>query len=345
LSLSFNNKNQYRKYPLKQNAGFASTDGYVIPDNLIANAAITSVYGKHRICIKQIYYNNNFLRLTIASYFDGVALGVFAGQVSTDFTTLQLTAFERNLSGTLTIGAVEALRSIDRILYFENNQAEFEESVIFCYDPPAVTSIQDRRGNEIRGIVAFGNLTSIAKDTDRETGSVKLSAIYPETIFNSGDKSTWLGNCQTPTIKTINNVPPFAYGEADPVNDGNIYIAGIKPIVFFGLPGDLPDTTKPGILYVNTEGLTLDSLCASKHKLLPPTDISGFSANTEEFKDKYYTKPELESQTGVIGYPSELPARAAGNFNKTQVPEYYFWPQFVQEDYYNTPAYWPPKQT
>ena len=80
------------------------------------------------------------------------------------------------------------------------------------------------------------------------------------------------------------------------------------------------------------EGLTLTSLCTKKQKLLPPVDVTGFTK--EEYKDEYYNKPALESLNNT-NYPYEIPARLAANFNATLRPEYFYWPQYVKENYYD----------
>lgn len=338
VALSFNNKNQYRKYPLKQDASFRSATGYVVADDFIVNCSITSTYGKHRAYISQILKKGNNYRIAISSAIDDSLLGVFAGDVLEDFTTLNLTAFSRYVSGNITIGRASAIE-IDRVLSFDADSAELEESVIFCYTPPAVSSIRDIKGAELRGNVVFGTLTNLTKATDNPAAKTKLAATNPSSIFNLADKSSLLGNCRTPVIKTINNVAPFPAGQEEPLNDGNIYIAGVKPIIFYGLPGE-EDSFEEGALAIATENITLDSLCSQKYKLLPPVDVSGVTLATTEFIDKYYSRPEFETDTTPAAYPYTVPARYASNFNNTQKPEYYFWPQFVKEEYYQV---WPLK--
>ena len=336
IALTSNNKNQYRRYPLKQGAVSVSTDGYNLPDDLFVNCSVTSTYGEHRLYIQQVFYRAGVARITLASVFTDEALGVFAGSVADNMTTLQLTPFKRFISGNLTIGSMASLQNISRTLNFNSLTTELEESVIFCYQPPAVHSIADKRGNQLRGEVNFGTLTNLAKTTLSK--KTQLEALAPLSVFNLKDKSSLIGNCPNPVIKNINGVTPFAEGEKSPVNDGNIYIAGVKPIVFYGIPG--PDTLpEPGVVGVESTGITLDSLCTQKHKLLPPVDISGFTLDNSSFEDRYYSKPALPATpNGTANYPLSRPARLASNFNATQRPEYYYWPQFVKSEYYSL---WP----
>jgi hypothetical protein len=104
-----------------------------------------------------------------------------------------------------------------------------------------------------------------------------------------------------------------------------------------------------GTVGIATEGVTIDGLCAQKSKLLPPVDISGFSLNIPEFKDKYYNKPALPAYDPYKqnnpdplnpNYPIARPARLPGSFYSSEVPEYYFWPQFAKEEYYQNIKYW-----
>jgi hypothetical protein len=301
-----------------------------VSDDLIVNCSITSIYGKHRLYIKQIFFKNDTARIALSSVFDDVAVGVFSGEVLDDYTTLTLTPFTRNVAGSITLGSLASLAKIPRILNFEKAQSELEESTIFCYVPPAVTSIADSRGNSLRGQVNFGVLTNVAKTT--EPGTTKLASTSPETVENIADKSSALNNCKNPVIKSINGVAPFPVGLGAPENDGNMYLVGINPVVFYGVPDEA------GSINIETGAITLDSLCTQKRKLIPPSDVSGFILETLEAKNMYYTKTALPASDELsVNYPYPRPARSAGTFNNTVRPEYYFWPQFVKEEYYN---YW-----
>ena len=342
IALPFNNKNQFRKFPLKQTATLLSLEGLQIPDDLIVNASITTVYSKHRIHIKQIFSKGALLRVTIASYQENentdVTLGVFSGIVTENFTTIKLTPFVRNVSGNITIGSVESLKNIEGVFNFTNSTASFEESTLFCYTPPAVSSIRDRRNKELRGIVNFGVLTNISKTTSNTLKTSKFTALTPESVFNLSDTSSSLGNCPCTIIQKINGISPFPVGQAEPENDGNVYIAGILPIVFYGVPGAEEDTFVPGKIGVSSGEITLDKLCTQKHKLLPPVDISGFTVDSSLFRDSYYSKPALSANNTHPNYPYPIPARISSNFNATVRPEFYYWPQFVLPSYYDL---WP----
>ena len=345
LELTRNNKNQYRKYPLKQTAGLRSLSGYYLADDVIVNLSLTSTYGRHRVYIKQFFYKNNKVHITIAaingsSEDEDEILGVFSGELQEKFTNIILSPFVAFVSGSLTVNNSSSLAATSNILTFSRSETEFEESVIFCYIPPAVTSIRDKLDNTVRGEVNFGVLTNVSKTTVSGSSRIELAALNPDAIFNPTDKSSFLNNCDTPVIKNIDGVVPFPNGIGDSENDGNIYIAGVKPVVFYG------SSTEPGFIGVETEGITLDSLCTQKHKLLPPSDVSGFTLDSLNYKDAYYNKSLLpkypeDYQEPSPNYPLERPARSASNFNNVVLPEYYFWPQFVKEEYYTNHKYWP----
>lgn len=399
LNLSFENKNQFRSYPFKGKSSLTSIEGVVIPDSLIVNCSITSRLGKHRVYVKQIYYNSGLLKIAVTSLIDDVTLGIFEGQASEDFTTLFLTPFTRFVSGSLTLGAVSELASLPTVLNFESTSTELEESIVFCYTPPRVTSIRDSQKNELRGYVNYGVLTNITKTSNNSTASTSFKTVNPSAVQNLADKSSALGNCRTPIIKNINGVLPSSESSDSQVNpehrnDGNIYIAGVRPVIFYGTQGQqinwlgewkdvaysqndavtylaipyiciaattLDENQNPlnttywepvsgaGTVYATTEGVSLDSLCAQRSKLLPPVDVSGFTLPTLEYKDKYYSKPAMPAydpyatqNPSVLNpnYPLSRPARMASNFNNTVVPEYYFWPQFANTEYYQNTKYW-----
>jgi len=338
ISLSSNNKNQFRRFPFKQSAAAIGTNGQTLADGFIVNCSLTTVYGKHRIYVKQICCKNSVVTITIASALESdEVLGFFSGVVTADFTTLQLTAYTRYISGSITLGPLVEITNVLDVINFTkpstSNSTEFEESVIFCYTPPAVTSIRDKKNNELRGFVNFGVLTNLTKVTNIETQSTKFNATYPASVYNVADESSYLGTCSNPIIKDINGVEPFEFvSGTTTVNDGNIYIAGVRPIVFFGYQGDMLDDR--GVVTIHTEGVTLNSLCALKHNMLPPSDVSGFTL--EAYKDQYYSKPALTATGQPGNYPYEVPDRYESNFNATLLPEYYYWPQFVKLEYYES---------
>lgn len=343
--LSRSNKNQFRKFPFKQTANLFSLSGVVLPDDIFVGASITTTYGKHRIYMKQYCRQNLKIHVTIAamtgtSEDSDEVLGFFTGELTEGVTSLVFKPFVRFVSGSLTVSSSTQPETTSDILVFSRDQSEFEESVVYCYTPPAVTSIRDKLGSELRGIVDFGILTNITKTSTPSAGRVQFTATSPESVFNPADKSSLLGNCRTPIIKNINGVTPFPLGEGSAQNDGNIYIAGVKPIVFYGTPGE------SGAVGISTDGVTLANICTQKHKLLPPVDISGFTLDSLEYRDAYYNKAQLpkypdDYQESSPNYPLPRPARAASNFNSVKIPEYYFWPQFAKEENYANHKYWP----
>jgi len=332
IALTHNNKNQYRRYPIKQGGGLKTVEGFVLADSVIVNCSITSTYGIHRIYVKQVFRKNNTVSITIASVFDDTALGAFTGDVTSDFTTLPLTPFIRFVSGSITLGPLINIQAINTVMNFKAENSELEESTIFCYRVPEVTSINDTSGNQLRGNVNFGNLTNLSKAST--SNEVLFSIDDTQNIQNTVDRSSYLGNCPTPTIKTINGVYPITpTQDTSTENDGNIYLVGVKPIVFYGIPGQDAETLSPGSLKIDAENVTLNTLCTEKYKTIPPVDISGIT--TAAGINMYYNKTTLTRNTQTAAYPYVIPQRIPSNVYEAKLPEYYYWPQFVKREYYN----------
>jgi hypothetical protein len=273
LALAKNNKNQYRKFPFKQNSTCTAEDGFILSDKIIVNCSITSIFGLHNLFIKQIFYKDNIARIALASKTTNAALGIFEGEVFQDFTTLTFTPFLRFISGTLTIGSFEELSKIPRTLYFSESATEIEESTIFCYTRPGVTSVRDKKENEIRGNVNYGTLVNLTRSKP-SSQNTHFKVTNPQAVFNLADKSTRLGNCRNPVIKNINGVVPyptlFDTGTSADINNGNIYIFGVLPIAFYGI--DLGNNLfEEGTVNLSTENITLDTLCTERNKIIPPT--------------------------------------------------------------------------
>lgn len=332
LALNFNNKNQYRKYPFKQTSSLLADSGYSLKDSLIVNCSITSTYGNHRVYVSQIFKKDDLVRVAISSVLDDSLLGIFSGNLIEDFTTLELTPLINFVAGNITLGALSEWVDVPRILSFQSASAELEESAVFCFTPPNVTSIRDKLNQSLTGNVNFGVLTNVNKFSDNANRAVLLQATSPENIESLADKSSFLNNCDNPVIKNINGVTPFVGGSIPDENDGNIYIVGVLPITFYGVSND------DGVINTSTNDVTLTSLCGQKNKLIPPSDISGFTINNSEFIDKYYSRPAF-TQSMYEGippnYPYMIPRRYASNFYSTSHPEYYYWPQFIKPEYYN----------
>ena len=334
LSLSTLSKNQFRKFPFKQGVSLRADNGLTLEDGVVIGCSITSVYGKHRLYVRQLFKRDSFVSIAIASFFTDEVLGTFSGEVTENFTTLTLTAFAPYISGSLTLGLLESLNSVPVTLHFEKHSSELEESTIFCYTPPAVTSISDKKGSRLKGDVKFGLLTNITKTTDTVTKTTQFTVSNPSAVFNKADKSTILDNCPNPIIKNINGVTPFPIGGVNNPfagNDGNIYIVGVSPVVFYGIS----DTDAQGSVKIQTDNVTLESLCTQKHKLLPPVDICAFTDPLS--KNIYYSKPALAAHDPTK-CSFERPERDAGSYFESSRPEYYFWPQFVKPEYYE--LYW-----
>jgi hypothetical protein len=332
LALDFNNKNQYRRYPIKQQSSLTSTAGYVLEDAMIVNCSITSVYGKHRVYISQIYKKDSSVRIAISSVFDDTLLGIFTGDLSKDYSVLTLTSVDSHASGAITLGSLEAWQRAPQISFFKSAATELEESTIFCFEPPKVTSISDKKNQSLRGIVSYGVLTNIDKYSNTTAKQTNLESTSPASVSTIADKSSFLNNCETPVIKNINGVTPFPKDVTPDENDGNIYIVGVLPITFYGI------SLEEGVLTTVTEGMSIDSLCGLRSKLLPPVDISGFVGEGEEFKNKYYNKAAftaIRPDGSPPYYNLQIPKRLAGNFNVATLPEYYYWPQFVRDEYYS----------
>jgi hypothetical protein len=259
-------------------------------------------------------------------------LGVFIGNLSGDYSVITLTTSEIYLSGTITLGAAKEWDALPTICTFDSSSTELEESVIFCFEAPKVTSISDKKEQTLRGIVSYGILTNIEKYSNSNLKQTNFESTAPASVTTIADKSSFLNNCATPVIKNINGVVPFPKDVSPDENDGNIYLVGVLPIVFYGISLD------EGVITTVTEDITIDSLCSLRSKLLPPIDISGFTLDTSEFRDKYYTKPaftDARPDGSPPYYELYIPERLAANFNVTTLPEYYYWPQFVRPEYYN----------
>lgn len=258
----------YRKYPLRSEVSLVSTSGVEIPQELITSIQISTIYNKHKLFISKIYVDEGFMSVTINDYNDGSSIASFNGKVTTDFTVLPLSSSLSYISGQLTTGKKEALKLLQKGVYFIRDELHdlgsrdnglLEDSTIFVYTPPAVSKIKNRN-KSLAGKVTISKGDNLAIKTLSPV-EVKLEVTNVESVLSNNEFTAGLDNCPTPVIKKINSVYPN--------NNGNIDIYGIMPIVINVETGEL------GL----ASGLDLLDVCPEKKKIAPPVDLS----------DSYYT--------------------------------------------------------
>jgi hypothetical protein len=243
------------------------------------------------------------------------SLGRFYGEPINDFTSFEFEQFERFVGGQLTIGSTAAVSEMSGGYYFDLVSLPLEESAIFYYTPPGVTGINYRESS-LRGRVKFGKLFNLTKTTNRLTKRVVLAVQDNSSIASLADHTSEFNNCKTPLIYYVNGAKPF-YNTDNPDNQGNLYLVGVKPIIFYGAMGE-------GSLEIQTklfddQPLDLAALCTVRNKVLPPTNpvyLTDRSLETPQFKgkDNYYAK-SFDPPENIVS---------------NSEPEFLSWPQFFK---------------
>lgn len=317
LNLDFLNKNQFRSYPLKANASRTAQDGRRVRDNLLTACSVSTVISRTNIHINQIYVNGTYISVTLGCLENGKfkSLGRFYGEVTADFTTLELVQFDRFTGGSIVLGAAEEILNMAGGYYFSPEALPLEESTIFYYTPPGVTGIR-RESTTLRGRVGFGRLLNLKKSTDRTSNQISLGVEDNTALASLADFSSDFNNCRTPLIHYVNGAKPF-YNNDNPENQGNLYLVGVQPVVFYGVMGD-------GSLEVATklftgDDLTMNTLCSARGSVLPPVAPAYLTDRESEnpiFKGKenYYSK-SFEPPENLISHSE---------------PEFLSWPQFLK---------------
>ena len=181
----------------------------------------------------------------------------------------------------------------------------------------------------VLGIETSCDETAASVVREDAEGNIKISTTAGTQIASLADKSSQFRNCTTPSIYSINNAVPFKDSSNDyPILDGNIYMVGIKPIVFYGEFGEPGEESSVGgtilaqTVDINNNPLTLDTLCTARNKVLPPINPVYLNnrpdnkTTTPTFigKENYYTKSFVKPI----------------NFIKVVEPEFLSWPQFFK---------------
>lgn len=273
LRLDFLNKNMYRKYPLRASSQSVFTNGTVMPLALITSAQITTTYNYSQIYISQIYVNGDYINITIQEAAYGLTLGCFSGNITSYQQILTLQPFNDVATGTITISSAYAFKDIAPGMYtLTEANGRFEDSVIYCFTPPAVTSIND---TAVGAISLVGNNIMFNETTD----VIELEVINTATILANNCFSAEVNNCPTPLITQINTVFPNG--------SGNIDLYGIEPVTI---------AVSGGVITVSLGSITLPQICPDRALIYPPDDSSNtyytdiLTTNTPEWQ----TWPQYE---------------------------------------------------
>ena len=325
-TLDFLNKNKFRRFPFRGETALTSVDGRTLSNELIVALSVSTTINRANLYISQIFVKDQFIDLVLSTVTNNIniSLGRFSGTVIEDYSILYLEQFEKFTNGILTIGSANAILNMSGGYFFSPESTKIEDSTIFYYTPPAVKSFVNK-DTELRGRVEFGTLTNLLKT--KEGNNIKLSATASGQIASLADRSSQFKNCTTPLIYSVNNALPFQDEEKNyEILDGNVYMLGIKPVVFygeFGLPGEEINsrgTILAQTIDINNSPLTLDTLCTARSTVLPPINPVYLNNLPDERsvsptfvgKENYYTKSYLKPV----------------NFIKAVEPEFLSWPQF-----------------
>ena len=324
-TLDFLNKNKYRRFPFRADTALTSENGRVLGNDLLVGASLSIAGTRENLHISQIWVKDQYIDIVLSCTQGNhlVSLGRFAGEIVEDYSVLYLEQFERFVNGTITFGSAEVVSRMSGGYFFRPEQTKLEDSTIFYYTPPGVKKLV-RSSVELRGRVEFGNLINLVKTKENKT--IKLSTSTGAQIASLVDRASQFRNCKTPLIYNINETVPFKDSTANyPVLDGNIYLVGIKPVIFygeFGTPENTGGTIQAQTIDINNNPLTLDTLCTARNKVLPPinpvylVNRPDETATPKTFvgKENYYTKS------------FNVPI----NFIKVTEPEFLSWPQFFK---------------
>jgi hypothetical protein len=309
-NLDFLNKNLLRRYPFQASASLTSGQGSDLPLDLIASVSISTPVATSNIFVSQVSINQGNVSVTIEHYdtdpTNCVVLGVFAGLITKDFQAIRLTPFVPFVDGYMTFGGVSNIQLYNGFYAFAYADAVLEPTTVFCYMPPAVTSLNTPT-NRIQGAVTFGTLSNLTLTTVNE--EFEFQVTDTSSIESLADLSSQFNNCPTPVIYQINDATPYPH-DVTTANDGNIYIIGVNPITF-----DVDEST--GSLNVVTPGMSMSSLCTATSKVVPPTAPNYLvqrAADSFDGTSRYYSK----SQEPIVNYVGEI------------LPEFLLWPYYVK---------------
>ena len=331
-TLNFLNKNQFRNYPIKAGSVLRAIDGKMITTELLVGCSVSTTADNLGLFIKQITADGNNISVVLGARLingDFKTLGIFEGDVLSNFTSLKLSPFVPFVSGNLIIGSVDGLRALNGVYTFHEEDLPLEESTIFYYTPPQVTSIVND-GIHLRGKVNFGVLNNLVKS--REGNNIRFGVIDSASLASLVDLDSAFNNCRTPVIRYVDGAVPF-YDISENYEElqGNLFMVGVSPIIFYGEQGEntvdaqnLPvynGGISTGTISLSGSPLTLDTLCTAKNAALPPINPNYF----HNLPNQVDSNPSFIGKQNYYSKSAYVPV----NFIGTTLPEFVWWPQFL----------------
>jgi len=250
--LDYLNKNLYRTFPLRSGSNMTTLEGVILPSALLTSASIAVTYAMSDVYVSNIYCNGNYINVTIRDNKTSTALGCFSGNVTQNYQVLSFIPFISGVSGTMTTGTVDAITNFRGGYTMDSTNGRIEDSLVFCYTPPAVTSLVHDATVTTGNIKLNGHNIAITTPSN-----VLLTVVNKSTLLSNNDFSSALGNCPTPIITHINTVPTDAYG--------NIDIYGITPVAI---------SISNGNIVITPGSLTITDLCQAMNIRLAPNSTS-----------------------------------------------------------------------
>lgn len=218
----FLNKNWYRKYPLRASSDYQDVYGTFLPLSLFAGAGLSVYLDFVDVFINKIVIQGQHINVTVASRTQTgvVALGYFDAEITQSNQVLNLNSIHPWASGHLIIGDQAALSGRAGSYIFSYTNGKIEDSLVFGYMPPKVTSFHHGTG-QITGFIslALENLTTSVESNNLSFNVVDKTLTTPDFFRTVGTLS-----CLNPIITGINTVVPD--------ENGNIDLYAIEPLQF-----------------------------------------------------------------------------------------------------------------
>ncbi len=245
-----------RKYPVQSSATFRSIDNVDMPLSLIAGCKITSQLGMLNVFISKVYVKGTMLNIALSYLSETdqlLSLGYFNANITEDYQVIPMTAFVPSVSGTLIVGNLSAMATIQGCHQFTQEAGQLEYSCVTCIQLPTLLSIVVD-GTKITGDITLAteNITKTVEDA-----LFSLSVTRNTLVTSNNDTHSNRLNCPTSVITGINSV--------EPDSNGNIDVFGISPVVV---------TVSAEGITVDVEGLEFEDVCKNVQNIIPPIPVN-----------------------------------------------------------------------
>lgn len=206
------NENEGRAYPVSETASRVSTEGALLPNDIIVDMSLMLELGYTDAYISSVRITSRLVTVGISTASTGLLVGTYIRDAIQPYKAYPLTGVVDNVSGWITFGSHNAL-TVEDYRFTGPEQSRIETRAIRYVDALPVKGIA-KYGTVVKdvltGVVRLsgGGGVVVSKDPENANGIlIELDAASLYNICSPCVNPATAAVCKHPPLRTINGVP------------------------------------------------------------------------------------------------------------------------------------------